>query len=133
MNKICAKVVSHGRYVAFPNGRGRNSARFVRRYPQADRGNLIDFIYICCFFRAFSHEKNQPHAHITYRESRELTPNLREGCALIIEIPGLFRAGWAPSQARGPPFTLEKSIGLAQGDRWRQDRPQIDTHPGNVG
>ena len=101
-----------------PNGRGRNSAKCVRRYPQADRGTAAAASELDCLKVFVCHA---------------LEPNLREGCVLIIEIPGLFRAGWAPSQARGPPFTLEKSIGLAQGDRWRQDRPQIDAHPGNVG
>ncbi len=51
----------------------------------------------------------------------------------MIEIPGPFRAGWALSQTRGPPFSLEKGIGLAQGDGWTQNRPQIDAHSGNVG
>jgi Transposase DDE domain group 1 len=35
--KIGAKVVSHGRYVNFPAGRGRGVATDVRRYPVADR------------------------------------------------------------------------------------------------
>ena len=113
--------------VAIPRGLFADILRLI--------AEILLILFIFVVFSGLSHmRKNQPHAHITCTaKAAKLTPNLREGCALIIEIPGLFRAGWAPSQARGPPFTLEKSIGLAQGDRWRQDRPQIDTHPGNVG
>ncbi len=35
--KIGAKVVSHGRYVTFPNGRGRGVTANVRGYPVAHR------------------------------------------------------------------------------------------------
>ena len=36
--KIGAKLVSHGRYVALPDGRGRRAENAVRRDPATDRG-----------------------------------------------------------------------------------------------
>ena len=42
----------------------------------------------------------------------------------MIEISGPFRAGWAPSQTRSPPFSLEKGIGLAKGTDGRRVGPR---------
>jgi hypothetical protein len=36
--KIGAKVVSHGRYIAFQMAESRHSEKLVRRYPAAHRG-----------------------------------------------------------------------------------------------
>jgi hypothetical protein len=44
--KIGAKVVSHGRYVAFPDGRGRHSEKPVHRHPAAGRRTTTNARYI---------------------------------------------------------------------------------------
>jgi len=41
--KIGAKVVSHGRYVCLPDGRGRHPTESVRRHPAIDRGTTSAF------------------------------------------------------------------------------------------
>ena len=111
-------MISHGRYIAFPNGRGRNSAKFVRRYPEADRGTAaaageLDCVTCSCVMHSSQIYRRGVSSSSKYRDlSGRDGPQARRGARLSASKKVSADRGMSVHS----PFLLTRLVHLV---RWR--------------